>query len=79
MKEEVISETQINPALAAAENYEKNVVTYTTGPFAAILLEHANPRPGEHVIDIACGTGVVARYTAPRVGETGAAVLPLVS
>lgn len=69
-----MSETQTNPALAAAENYEKNVATYTTGPFAAILLEHANPQPGEHVIDIACGTGVVARYTAPRVGETGAVV-----
>lgn len=69
-----MSETQINPALAAAENYEKNVVTYTTGPFAAILLEHANPQPGDHVIDIACGTGTVARQVAPRVGEMGAVV-----
>ena len=40
-----MSETQIDPALAAAENYEKNVVKYTTGPFAAILIEHADPRP----------------------------------
>lgn len=69
-----MSETQIDPALVVAENYEKNVVTYTTGPFAAILLEYANPQPGEHVIDIACGTGTVARQAAPRVGETGAVV-----
>jgi len=60
-----------DPALTAAENYEKRVVTYTTGPFTAILLEHANPQPGERVVDIACGTGVVARQAAPRVGRTG--------
>lgn len=66
-----MGETQSNPALFAAENYEKRVVTYTTGPFTAILLEHANPQPGERVVDIACGTGVVARQAAPRVGRTG--------
>lgn len=66
-----MSETQPDPALAAAENYEKNVVTYTTGPFAAILIEHANPQPGERVLDVACGTGVVARGAAPRVGAAG--------
>jgi len=69
-----MSETQSNPALVAAENYEKNIVTYTMSPFAAILLEHANPQPGEHVVDVACGTGVVARQTAPRVGATGTVV-----
>jgi ubiquinone/menaquinone biosynthesis C-methylase UbiE len=50
------------------------VVTYTTSWFAAILLEHANPRPGERVVDIACGTGIVARQAAPRVGAGGAIV-----
>ena len=69
-----MNEAQLNPALAAAQNYERNVVTYTTGPFAAILLEYADPQPGERVVDIACGTGIVARLTAPRVGETGAVV-----
>jgi len=69
-----VSETQTNPALAAAENYEKNVVTYTTAPFAGILLEHAAPQPGEHVVDIACGTGVVARLAAPLVRESGVVV-----
>lgn len=69
-----MGETQTDPALAAAENYEKNVVTYTTGPFASILLEYANPQPGEHVVDIACGTGIVARLAAPLVGETGVVV-----
>jgi ubiquinone/menaquinone biosynthesis C-methylase UbiE len=69
-----MSETPSNPALEAAKNYEKNFVTYTTGPFAAILLEHANPQPGEKVLDLACGTGIVARQTAPRVGAAGTVV-----
>jgi len=72
-----MSETQFNPAdpaLVAAENYEKRVVAYTTGPFAAILLEHANPQPGERVVDIACGTGIVARQAAQRLGANGTIV-----
>ena len=60
-----------SPALSAAEIYQKNTVPYTTGPFSAILLEYARPQPGEQVVDIACGTGVVARQTAPRVGVSG--------
>jgi ubiquinone/menaquinone biosynthesis C-methylase UbiE len=70
-----MSETQSNPTLVAAENYEKNLVTYTMRPFAAILLDHANPQPGEHVVDVACGTGVAARQTAPLVGATGVVVV----
>lgn len=72
-----MSETQhnsVDPALAVAENYEKNVVTYTTSLFAAFLIEHANPQPGEHVVDIACGTGIIARRTAPSVGTNGTVV-----
>jgi hypothetical protein len=67
-------ERQSNPAILAAENYEKNVATYTTGPFAAILLEQASPQPGEKVVNVACGTGIVARKTAPRVGASGTIV-----
>jgi len=69
-----MSDTLGDPALVAAQNYERTIVTYTMGPFAAILLELANPRPGEHVLDVACGTGVAARLTAPRVGATGSVV-----
>ncbi len=42
------------------------------GPWAPILVELAHPRPGERVVDIACGTGIVARIAAARVGPTGA-------
>lgn len=40
-------------------------------PAAEILLEYADPRPGESVLDLACGTGQVARRVAPRVGVQG--------
>jgi ubiquinone/menaquinone biosynthesis C-methylase UbiE len=69
-----MTQTQSNPGIAAAENYEKNVVAYTTGPFAAILLDHAKPQPGEKVLDVACGTGIVSRLVAPAIGVAGAVV-----
>ena len=40
-------------------------------PWAPILVELAHPRPGERVVDIACGTGIVTRVAAARVGPTG--------
>jgi SAM-dependent methyltransferase len=40
--------------------------------WAPILVELAQPRTGERVIDIACGTGIVARTAAAIVGPAGA-------
>ena len=69
-----MSETQPNPAVVATQNYEATLVKYTMRPFAALLLEEAQPQPGERLVDVACGTGVVARLAAPRVGAQGAVV-----
>jgi len=56
----------------AAELYEQYAVPYILAPWAPALVESAALQPGERVLDLACGTGVVARLTASVVGPTGA-------
>jgi ubiquinone/menaquinone biosynthesis C-methylase UbiE len=50
------------------ENYERYFVPAIGAPLASALLSAADLRPGERVIDIACGTGIVARLARDRVG-----------
>jgi len=45
----------------AAELYQRYLVPQITTKWAEDLVSRARPRPGETVLDIACGTGVVAR------------------
>jgi len=56
----------------AAENYERYFVPAIGAPVAGDLLELAALQPGERVLDVACGTGVIARLAAERVGTEGA-------
>lgn len=58
---------RVNPA----EMYEEFFGPALFGPWAAVLVDQAAPRPGERVLDLACGTGIVARQVAPRVGAGG--------
>lgn len=55
----------------APENYERYFVPVIGRPFAEDLVANAALQPGERVLDVACGTGVVARLAAERVGESG--------
>ena len=57
---------------SAPEVYERELVPAVFGPWAPILIELADPKPGERVIDIACGTGIVARIVAAKVRPSGA-------
>jgi ubiquinone/menaquinone biosynthesis C-methylase UbiE len=55
----------------AAETYERALVPAVFAPWAPLVVALADPQPGERVLDIACGTGLIARLAAERVGRTG--------
>ena len=56
---------------SAPELYQRYLVPAITAVWASDLVEEAALRPGERVLDAACGTGAVARVAAERVGSTG--------
>jgi ubiquinone/menaquinone biosynthesis C-methylase UbiE len=58
----------------AAHRYERCVARYILGPWAPWLVETVGIVPGERVLDVACGTGVVTRIAAERAGTTGRVV-----
>lgn len=55
----------------APENYERFFVPVIGAPLAADLVELAELRPDERVLDVACGTGVVSRLARAVVGDGG--------
>ena len=59
------------PSSNPAQTYEQYFVPAIFVPWARVLLEHAAPRTGEHVLDVACGSGIVARNVAPLLGTEG--------
>jgi ubiquinone/menaquinone biosynthesis C-methylase UbiE len=60
--------------LSFPELYEKELVGPLFRPFAELTLNEVTPKKGERVLDIACGTGIVARLAKERVGQSGKVV-----
>lgn len=55
----------------AADRYERHLVPTLFAPWAKDIIGRATLQPGERVLDIACGTGVVARHAAQQIGDSG--------
>lgn len=58
----------------AARGYESLFVPALFEPWTKHLIEGATIREGSHVLDIACGTGVLTRHALSRVGPGGRVV-----
>jgi ubiquinone/menaquinone biosynthesis C-methylase UbiE len=55
----------------AAEAYEARFVPALFAQWAPRLVELAGIAPGQAVLDVACGTGIVARTAADLIGDRG--------
>lgn len=61
-------------SVEAAEIYEAKFVPSLFGEWAPNLIDAADLQPGQSVLDVACGTGVVAREAADRTAGQGRVV-----
>jgi ubiquinone/menaquinone biosynthesis C-methylase UbiE len=73
-KEDTMSQTSFNHSDyhgTGPENYERFFVPAIGKPLALDLIAAARLEPGQRILDVACGTGVVTRLAAKQVGERG--------
>lgn len=65
-----MSQSSSAPAPSPAQVYEDYLVPHQFRPWGEALLDRAQPQAGERILDVACGTGIVARLIAQRLGGT---------
>src|SRR5262245_3011729 len=51
-----------------AQLYEERIVPWIFAPWGRDLIERVRPGRDDHVLDVACGTGIVARLLRERLG-----------
>jgi ubiquinone/menaquinone biosynthesis C-methylase UbiE len=66
-----MGEPGIDDQVAGARAYEALHVPALFNQWCVEVLNAANVQPGDRVLDVACGTGILAREAALRVGESG--------
>jgi len=70
----VVNEPSHEDQIAGARAYENLHVPALFEQWCCRMLDAAEVKPGNKVLDVACGTGVLARAAAGRVGPAGHAV-----
>ncbi|MCA9923900.1 MAG: methyltransferase domain-containing protein [Anaerolineales bacterium] len=68
----VIEKGQVNQS--AAEIYEQFFLPALFADWPPYVAAAANIQPGNRVLDVACGTGVLARWIADQVGPMGSVI-----
>lgn len=61
-------------ATSVPENYQRHLAPVVFEPWAEVLVDAVGVSPGAEVLDVASGTGVVARLAAQRAGTAGRVV-----
>jgi ubiquinone/menaquinone biosynthesis C-methylase UbiE len=70
-------ELSLNELKNTATNYEKLMVPALFESWADRVLDEAAIKPGNRMLDVACGTGIVARTAIKRTGKNGLSVTGL--
>lgn len=69
------SEQTYTLSAEAAEFYESTFVPALFRPWAERLADAAGPLAGRTIVDVACGTGIVARTLADRIDGAGGSIV----